>query len=103
MRKWNLFVMPLNEHGKKQYEELNFRSSAVITIDTQRDTLDGQPFETPGTSAVLPKIKIILGAYRQRRIPIVYIVRIYKKDGSNFLLPVLQNVGCNNYEILYYL
>ena len=66
-----------------KYTEPHFRSSAVITIDTQRDTLDGQPLEIPGTSAALPKIRIILDAYRQKRTPIVHIVRIYKKDGSN--------------------
>jgi len=67
----------------KKYIEPNFRSSAVITIDTQCDTLEGQPFEIPGTSAALPNIKMILDAYRQNRMLIVHIVRIYKKDGSN--------------------
>lgn len=67
----------------KKYTEANFKSSAVITIDTQCDTLDGQPLEIPGTSAALPKIKMILDAYREKRMSIVHIVRIYKKDGSN--------------------
>jgi nicotinamidase-related amidase len=66
-----------------KYTEPNFKSSAVITIDTQCDTLDGQPLEIPGTSAALPKIKMILDAYREKNMPIVHIVRIYKKDGSN--------------------
>lgn len=66
-----------------KYTEPNFNSSAVITIDTQCDTLDGQPLEIPGTSAVLPNIKMILDAYREKGFPIVHIVRIYKKDGSN--------------------
>jgi nicotinamidase-related amidase len=66
-----------------KYTEPNFKSSAVITIDTQCDTLDGQPLEIPGTSAVLPKIKMILDAYREQGMPIVHIVRIYKKDGGN--------------------
>ena len=66
-----------------KYIEPNFRTSALITIDTQCDTLDGQPLEIPGTSAALPNIKIILDAYRQNGLPIVHIVRIYKKDGSN--------------------
>ncbi|MBC2712121.1 MAG: cysteine hydrolase [Desulfosarcina sp.] len=66
-----------------KYTKPNFESSAVITIDTQCDTLDGQPLEIPGTSDVLPNIKKILGAYREKRMPIVHIVRIYKKDGSN--------------------
>lgn len=67
----------------KKYTEPNFKSSAVITIDIQRDTLDGQPFEIPGTSAALPNIRMILDACRQKGMPIVHIVRIYKKDGSN--------------------
>ena len=67
----------------KKYTEPNYCSSAVITIDTQCDTLDGQPLETPGTSAALPNIKMTLDAYRQKILPIVHIVRIYKKDGSN--------------------
>ena len=66
-----------------KYTEPNFKSSAVITIDTQRDTLDGQSLEIPGTSAALPNIKMILDASREKGFPIVHIVRIYKKDGSN--------------------
>ncbi len=65
------------------YIEPNFRSSAVITIDAQCDTLDGQPLEIPGTTAALPNIKVVLDAYRQNGMPIVHVVRIYKKDGSN--------------------
>ena len=67
----------------RNYTEPNFKSSAVITIDTQCDTLDGQPLEIAGTSAVLPKIRTILDAYRKKRMPIIHIVRIYRKDGSN--------------------
>ncbi len=65
------------------YIEPNFRSSAVITIDAQCDTLDGQPLEIPGTTAALPNIKVVLDDYRQNGMPIVHVVRIYKKDGSN--------------------
>jgi hypothetical protein len=31
-----------------------------VTIDTQRDTLDGQPLEIPGTSAALPNMRRVL-------------------------------------------
>jgi nicotinamidase-related amidase len=65
------------------YTGPNYRSSAVITIDTQCDTLDGHPLEIPGTSAALPNIRMVLDACRQSGMPIVHIVRIYKKDGSN--------------------
>lgn len=67
----------------EKYTEPDYRSSALITIDTQFDTLDGQPLEIAGTSAVLPNIRMLLDAYRQRGLPIVHIVRIYKRDGSN--------------------
>ncbi len=61
----------------------DFSSAALITIDTQCDTLDGQPFEIPGTSQILPRLQGLLNAARRNNIPIVHIVRIYKPDGSN--------------------
>jgi nicotinamidase-related amidase len=67
----------------KKYIEPNYRSSALVTIDTQCDTLDGQPLEVTGTSAVLPNIRALLDSYRRNAMPIVHMVRIYKKDGSN--------------------
>lgn len=66
-----------------KYTQPDFSSIALITIDTQRDMLDGQPFEIPGTSAVLPQIQRLLQAFRRVGKPIVHIVRLYKSDGSN--------------------
>jgi len=66
-----------------EYTEPDFTSAALITIDTQKDFLDGQPFEIPGTTAVLPKMQTLLQGFRKHNKPIVHIVRIYKKDGSN--------------------
>jgi nicotinamidase-related amidase len=66
-----------------KYTEPNYRSSAAITIDTQRDTLDGEPLEIPGTSAALPNMRMVLDAYRRSGMPVVHVVRIYKQDGSN--------------------
>jgi nicotinamidase-related amidase len=66
-----------------KYIRPDFSSIALITIDTQRDILDGQPFEVPGTSAVLPQMQNLLSLFRQHRKPIIHIVRIYKRDGSN--------------------
>ncbi len=48
-----------------RYTRPNFINSALITIDVLRDTLDKQPLEIPGTSAVLPKIKQLLDIYRE--------------------------------------
>jgi nicotinamidase-related amidase len=58
-------------------------SSALITIDTQQDTLDGEPFEIPGTSAAARVLGQVCAAYRQRGLPIVHVVRLYLEDGSN--------------------
>jgi nicotinamidase-related amidase len=57
--------------------------SALITIDTQCDTLDGQPFEIPGTTAILPRMQSLVEAFRASGKPIVHIVRVYKADGTN--------------------
>ena len=66
-----------------RYTEPKWSKSALITIDTQCDTLDGQPFEIPGTSAVLPRMETLLQTYREAGKPIIHIVRLYKADGSN--------------------
>jgi nicotinamidase-related amidase len=66
-----------------KFTQPDFASVALITIDTQKDFLDGQPFEIPGTTAVLPKMQTLLQGFRKHNKPIVHIVRIYKKDGSN--------------------
>ncbi len=61
----------------------DFASVALVTIDTQRDTLDGQPFEVPGTSAALPEMRRLAAAFRATGRPIVHVVRLYRPDGSN--------------------
>jgi len=66
-----------------KYTRPDFSSVALITIDTQRDTLDGQPLEIPGTSDVLPLMQKLLNGFRRNGRPIIHIVRIYKRDGSN--------------------
>ena len=62
-----------------EYIEPDFSSAALISIDTQKDVLDGQPFEIPGTTAVLPQMQTLLQGFRKHNKPIVHIVRIYKK------------------------
>src|SRR5947209_13351306 len=65
------------------YVAPDFQSSTLITIDTQRDVLDGQPMEVPGTTAALPSMQRLLTAFRSAARPIVHIVRLYRADGSN--------------------
>ena len=62
---------------------LELSASALITIDVQIDTLDGQPLEVPGTSAALPHLGRLSAAFRHAGRPIVHVVRLYLGDGSN--------------------
>jgi nicotinamidase-related amidase len=61
----------------------DFGSAALITIDTQVDTLDGEPLEIPGTSDAVPRIAALGAGFRDAGRPIVHIVRLYLEDGSN--------------------
>ncbi|HEX3392344.1 MAG TPA: isochorismatase family cysteine hydrolase [Solirubrobacteraceae bacterium] len=61
----------------------DFATAALITIDVQRDTLDGGPLEIPGTSAAASAMRTLLDAFRSSGRPIVHVVRLYRPDGSN--------------------
>ena len=61
----------------------DFAAAALVTIDTQRDVLDGGPFEIPGTSSALAAMWLLARAFREAGRPIVHIVRLYQPDGAN--------------------
>jgi nicotinamidase-related amidase len=66
------------------YTKPNWNTSALITIDTQNDfTLPGAPAQIEGTYEILPNMRTVLQAYREKCLPIVHVVRLYKEDGSN--------------------
>ncbi|HXB14349.1 MAG TPA: isochorismatase family cysteine hydrolase [Solirubrobacteraceae bacterium] len=58
-------------------------TSALITIDTQRDVLDGGALEIAGTSEALPAMARLAESFRAAGRPIVHVVRIYERDGAN--------------------
>lgn len=65
------------------YTDPDLTAAALITIDTQRDVLDGGPLEIPGTSAALEPMRVLAHAFREAGRPIVHVVRLYEPDGSN--------------------
>ncbi len=65
------------------YTDPDFATAALVTIDTQRDVLDGGPLEIAGTSAALAPMQVLAQAFREAGRPIVHIVRLYEPDGSN--------------------
>ena len=68
---------------RDRYTTPDLATSALITIDTQRDVLDGGPLEIAGTSAALGAMRALTGAFRRAERQIVHIVRLYEPDGSN--------------------
>jgi nicotinamidase-related amidase len=67
----------------KSYLQPELNRSLLMTIDIQRDTLDGQPCEIPGTSEMLPIVKRVIEYFRNQALPIVHVIRLYLPDGSN--------------------
>jgi len=63
--------------------EVTLEAAALVTIDVQRDTLDGQVLEIAGTSAAVPHMARLAAAFRTAGRPIVHVVRLYRADGSN--------------------
>lgn len=61
----------------------HWETAALVTIDVQQDTLDGQPMEIPGTSAIVSRLAHLCEAFRSARAPIAHVVRLYHHDGSN--------------------
>ena len=60
------------------------KHSALLIIDVQRDfTLKDAAAEIPGTSTSVQYIKSLVQGYREVGHPIVHVIRLYNKDGSN--------------------
>jgi nicotinamidase-related amidase len=59
-------------------------SAALILIDVQRDFYeDGAPLPVAGTREAIPQMAKLATAFRQRGLPIIHVVRLYRPDGSN--------------------
>ena len=84
----------------RDYTQPDFAAAALVIVDTQAGTLDGRPFEIPGTSAVMPAISRLAAAFRKSSRPIVHIVRIYQSDGRNVDLCRRSAVECGARMIL---
>ena len=69
------------------YLSPHWRTSALVTIDVQKDFLSGQPYGVPGTTEVLPAVAGLAATFRDAGRPVVHIVRLYQADGANADLP----------------
>jgi len=73
----------MQNRSNNDYTRPDFGSMALLTIDMQNDFLNGQPFEIQGTSEILPQMRTLVEAFRRALRPVIHIVRLYKRDGSN--------------------
>lgn len=68
-------------------------SAALVLIDVQRDTYaDGGQLRVEGTREAIPAMARLAAAFRERSLPIVHVVRLYRSDGSNVDLVRRQSV-----------
>jgi nicotinamidase-related amidase len=59
-------------------------SAALVLIDVQRDFYaEDAPLRVEGTSEVIPAMARLATEFRDRALPIVHVVRLYRADGSN--------------------
>jgi nicotinamidase-related amidase len=59
-------------------------SAALVLIDVQRDFYaDEAPLPIEGTKAAIPAMASLVTEFRDRAMPIVHVVRLYRPDGSN--------------------
>ena len=58
--------------------------AALLCISAQRDFITpGSPLRACGVRSALPRMRKLLGAFRDEGAPIFHSVRLYKADGSN--------------------
>lgn len=67
-----------------RYVEPDRDTAALLTVDVQRDFAEpGAPAEIPGTAEAAQQMGRLARAFRGRGAPIVHVVRLYRRDGSN--------------------
>lgn len=60
------------------------KSAALLVIDMQNDFVhEDSPYRVAGARAVVPKIRQVLDAFRNRNLPVFHIVRVHRPDGSD--------------------
>jgi nicotinamidase-related amidase len=73
--------------AKDRYTRPLANSAALVLIDVQRDFLDipggYAPMPVEGTHAAIPAMAKLATAFRERGLPIVHAIRLYRPDGSN--------------------
>ncbi|MCQ8893223.1 MAG: cysteine hydrolase [Methanolinea sp.] len=57
---------------------------ALLVIDMQNDFVrEGSPLRVEGAEAIVPAIKSVLDIFRERRLPVIHVLRVHRPDGSD--------------------
>jgi nicotinamidase-related amidase len=57
---------------------------ALLIIDMQNDFVrEGKPLRVAGGLAIIPQIRRILDLFREKRLPVVHVLRVHRPDGSD--------------------
>jgi len=74
---WKKKIAGYNLHRMKPDPE----KSCLLVVDMQNYFLDSQsPTFTPGGLAILPNVRRLIGAFRQRRLPVIYTAHVHKSN-----------------------
>jgi nicotinamidase-related amidase len=65
------------------YTRPQFSNAALLSIDVQRDVLNGGPLEFASPEGLLPNMARVVEAFRAANRPIVHVVRLYLANGRN--------------------
>ena len=57
---------------------------ALLLIDMQNDFVrEGKPLRVAGAEAIIPRVRSLLDLFRERRLPVVHVLRVHRPDGSD--------------------
>ena len=87
-----------HKNYRHEYTTPDRKHSSLFVIDVQRDfTLKGGAAEIPGTLTSVQYIKSLVQGYREVGHPLVHVIRLYNKDGSNVDLCRRKAIESNGY------
>jgi len=83
-----------------KYTRPIWSESALLTIDMQKDfSQPHAPAYIDGTEKVVPKLQRLVQHYRSRDLPIIHMIRLYLKDGTNVDLCRRKSVENGNFVV----
>ncbi|MGC8658395.1 MAG: cysteine hydrolase family protein [Desulfomonilaceae bacterium] len=66
------------------YTTPEWSRSALLTIDVQEDfAVPGSSAFISGTAEIVPTLQRLVASYREAKLPVIHVVRLYTEDGAN--------------------